>query len=72
MSTILRAVVQQGRIELLEPVKIPEGTQLLVTVITDEADEEEERAFWMRLSEKSFAAIWDNPEDDIYGDLLQE
>jgi hypothetical protein len=28
-------------------------------------------AFWLRASEPSLAVIWDNPEDDIYAELLE-
>lgn len=68
MLTTVRAIVQDGRITLLEPVEIENGTEVLVTLLTDEED----TSFLTRLSEQSFAAIWDNPEDDAYGDLLKE
>jgi len=35
MLTTVRAVVRRGKIELLEEIHIPEGTELLVTVLTD-------------------------------------
>ena len=61
------AVVHNGRIELSEPITLPEGAEVLVTVMGD-SDQE----FWMRASEKSLAAVWDNSEDDVYADLLGE
>lgn len=65
MLSTIRAVVRDGKIELLEPVTLPEGVQLLVTVLT-----EEEQTFWQGASEPALNRIWDNPEDDIYADLL--
>jgi hypothetical protein len=65
MLSTLRAVVRDGKIELLEPVPLPEGVQLLVTVLT-----EAEQTFWQGASEPALNRIWDNPEDDIYADLL--
>ncbi|HEX8687316.1 MAG TPA: antitoxin family protein [Pyrinomonadaceae bacterium] len=65
MSNAIRAVVRGGRIELLEEVEIPEGTELLVTPL-DEAE------FWLKASEGSAAPVWDNAEDDVYADLLEK
>ena len=65
MLTTLRAVMRDGKIELLEPVTLPDGIQLLVTVLTDE-----EQSFWQHAGETTLARVWDNPEDDIYAELL--
>ena len=65
MSNAIRAVVRGGRIELLEEVEIPEGTEVLVTPL-DEAE------FWLKASENSAASVWDNSEDDVYADLLEK
>ena len=64
MLNTVRAVVKEGRIELLEKMDLPEGTPLLVTPLVDEPD------FWLRVSEPSLAAVWDNEEDDVYTELL--
>ena len=66
MSNSIRAVVRAGRIELLEEVEIPEGTEVLVTPLVEEVD------FWLKASENSIDAIWDNTEDDVYAKLLEE
>jgi len=65
MLNTIKAVVKQGRIELLEPIDIPEGAEVLVTVISDGAE------FWLHASESSLASVWDNKEDDVYEHLLQ-
>ena len=65
MLNTLKAVVREGKIELLENVDLPEGTEVLVTILTDEEQ------FWIGASEASLSAIWDNAEDDIYEQLLQ-
>jgi hypothetical protein len=67
MSRTLRAVVREGRIELLESVDLPEGTKVLVTLLPDE-----EAEFWLSASQVSLDNLWDNPEDDVYGELLKE
>ena len=65
MLSTIRAIVRDGKIELLESVTLPEGIQLLVTVLTDE-----EHSFWQDVSEGALNRIWDHAEDDIYADLL--
>jgi len=65
MLNTVKAVVREGKIELLEKVDLPEGTEVLVTILTDE------ERFWKEASEASLSAIWDNKEDDIYEQLLK-
>ena len=66
MSDSIRAIMREGRIELLEKVEIPEGTEVLVTPLVEETD------FWLKASENSLDAIWDNSGDDVYAELLEE
>jgi predicted DNA-binding antitoxin AbrB/MazE fold protein len=67
MSKSLRAVIHEGKIEPLEKIDLPEGAKVLVTLLTDE-----EAEFWLGVSQSSLDAIWANPEDDVYGQLLKE
>ena len=60
------AVVHGGKIELAEPISLPEGTRVLITVLPETDD-----AFWRDASGVSLAAVWDNTEDDVYARLLQ-
>ena len=66
MMNTIRAVVREGKIELLEEIEIPEGTEVLITPLPDEPDD------WLKASESSLAAVWDNSEDDVYAELLEE
>ena len=34
--------------------------------------DDEERRAWLQASEQSLMAAWDNPEDDVYNELLQK
>lgn len=65
MEEIIRAVVNEGKIEPLDKLELPNGTEVLVTVLPNGDD------FWLRASETSLNAIWDNPEDDVYAELLK-
>lgn len=66
MFSTVWAVVREGRIEPLEPVELPEGSKVLVTVLPDE-----EAHFWLHTSQASLDTIWNNPEDDAYAALLE-
>ena len=58
MLNTVKATIREGRIELLEEVDIPEGTEVLVTILSDETE------FWLQASESSLASVWDNQEDN--------
>jgi hypothetical protein len=66
MLKTLWATVQKGEIELLEASELPEGSRILVTVLTSDYESE----FWIQGSQKSLEAVWDRPEDDVYAHLL--
>jgi predicted DNA-binding antitoxin AbrB/MazE fold protein len=65
MQERIRAVVNEGRIEPLEKLDVPNGTEVLVTILSNGDD------FWLKASEPSLKAIWDNTEDDVYAELLE-
>ena len=67
MPKTLRAIIREGKIEPLEQVHLPEGSKVLVTLLPDD-----EAEFWLQASQASLDTIWDNPEDDIYAQLLKE
>ena len=62
----IRAIVREGKIELLEKVEIPEGTEVIITPLLDESN------FWLNASESSLDSVWDNVEDDVYAELLEK
>ena len=68
MLNTLWAVVQNEKIELLEKIKIPNGTKILLTLLPDT----DESNFWTNTSQVSLDKIWGNKEDDIYEQLLQK
>ena len=65
MQERIRAVVNEGRIEPLEKLDVPDGTQVVITVLSNGDD------FWLKASEPALKDIWDNPEDDVYAELLE-
>jgi hypothetical protein len=65
MVNTIRAIIRAGKVELLENVEIPEGTEVLVTLPSSE------REFWQQASQNSLDTIWDNTEDNVYAKLLE-
>ncbi|MEA2694774.1 MAG: hypothetical protein QOJ16_4161 [Acidobacteriota bacterium] len=65
MLTTIWAVVRDGKIELLEDVGVPDGSRVLVTLLS--GDEQ----FWLEASQSSLDAVWGNTDDDVYADLLK-
>lgn len=57
--------MQEGKIELLEPVDFPQGADLLVTLLEDNDQ------FWVQASQPALDQVWDNDEDEVYAQLLQ-
>ena len=67
MLNTIRAVMRNNKkIELLEAVDVPEGTEVLVTILSG-SDE----TFWQKASESALKKIWDNKKDDVYEQLLK-
>jgi hypothetical protein len=66
MLKTLWATVRQGKIEILGSTELPEGSRVLVTILSDD-----EAEFWLQSSQISLDSVWDNVEDDVYAELLQ-
>ncbi len=64
MLNTVKAVMKDGKVELLEQIDIPEGSAILVTVLADDME------FWLKASQRSLESIWDNDADDTYDQLL--
>ena len=52
MLKTVQAKVYEGKIELLEPVDLPEGAKVLVTLLPDD-----EAGFWLQTSQPSIDAV---------------
>lgn len=63
MLNTVRAIFKDGKIQLLEELDLPEGTEILVTPLLDESE------FWVKASRPTLDAIWANDEDDVYAEL---
>ena len=68
MSSVLHAVIHNGKLEFLGDASFPEGTRFNV-VPSVEAEEFE---FWRAAARPALDAIWENEADDIYAELDKE
>ncbi len=65
MTTTVEAIYEGGKLLLPQPLMLPEKTHVRVTIESDL-----ERAAWLKLSESTLMKTWDNPDDDIFNELL--
>ena len=63
MLNTIHAIFKDGKIQLLEDIDLPEGTEMLVTPLLDDSE------FWVKASRPTLDAIWDNDEDNVYAEL---
>ena len=71
MSNTLVAVIKNGKIELLEPIVIPEGTKLLVTLLPQETSSENKQN-WTNFSLQGLEKAYGEDEPEYSLDLLKE
>ena len=74
MSTTVDAIYEDGKLLLQHPLPLANKTRLRVTLDTENnpAVSEVEREAWSRLSEQGLMKVWDNPDDDVFNDLLKK
>jgi hypothetical protein len=67
MAVQLSAVVKNGKIEALEPLILPEGTKLLITIASDE-----EAKVWSDLALQELSRAYGNNEPEYALSQLKE
>ena len=66
MADTALAIIKDGKIEMLEQIELPEGKKVLITMLPDD------HTFWQDASQNTLKKIWDNKEDDVYAQLLDD
>ncbi|MDQ3118099.1 MAG: DUF104 domain-containing protein, partial [Verrucomicrobiota bacterium] len=62
MTTTVEARYHDGKLILPEPLPLPDNARVRVVIETGDLASDADRAAWLKLSEQSLAAAWDNPE----------
>jgi predicted DNA-binding antitoxin AbrB/MazE fold protein len=73
MTTTLDAVYTRGVLRLSGVLPLPENARVRVTIETDAAlpaGADPERAAWLMRGEESLRNAWDNPDDEVFNELL--
>jgi predicted DNA-binding antitoxin AbrB/MazE fold protein len=72
MTTTVEAIYEDGVLKLPQRLPLPEKAHVKVTIDSGTAHcEDSERSAWLKLSEEALTATWDNPDDDVFNELLQ-
>lgn len=72
MSTELVAVYEEGKLVLPCSLPLPEKTRVRVIIQTSAEEIDDTREAWLKESERALMKTWDNPEDDVFNELLKE
>ncbi len=73
MSTQLLAIVKNGKIEPLEPINFPEGTQLIVMMnSSSDIANDTESEYWYALSLQGLSRAYGNDEPDYELSQIKE
>ena len=72
MTTTVEAIYEDGVLKLPRKLPLPEKARVKVTIESGAAGcEDAERSAWLKLSEEVLTTIWDNPDDDVFNELLK-
>jgi len=73
MTTTVEAIYENGMLKLPAPLPLPEKAHVTVTIQSEPATSSDaERGAWMKLSEDALTKTWDNPDDDVFNELLKK
>ena len=73
MTTTVEAIYENGMLKLSGPLPLREKAQVIVTVQTEPlSGEDKERQAWLKSSEETLTRAWDNSDDDVFNELLDQ
>ena len=75
MTTTVEAIYENGMLKLPAPLPLPEKAHVTVTIQSQSEaapSSDAERGAWLKLSEDSLTKTWDNPDDDVFNELLKK
>jgi hypothetical protein len=70
MTTKVEAIYDHGKLLLPGPLPLPDKAHVMVTIEMETTGSDIERAAWLQLSEAALLKNWDNPDDDVFNELL--
>ena len=70
MTMTVDARYKSGKLVFAEPLPIPDNASVRVTIQTNDAELDAERAAWLKISAEKLARAWEDPADDVFNELL--
>ena len=70
MTTKVEAIYEGGKLVLPRPLPLPDHAHVIVTIELQTKTSDPEDAAWKKASEQSLLKAWDNPDDDVFNELL--
>jgi len=67
MTTTVEAIYEDGKLLLQQSLPLAENSRVRVTIESDAEREE-----WLKLSEDNLLKTWNQPEDDVFNELLSK
>ena len=71
MTTKVEAKYRDGKLILPSPLPLPENTVVRLTIETRDDYSDAVRQAWLKASEESLHKVWNNPDDDVFNELLE-
>jgi predicted DNA-binding antitoxin AbrB/MazE fold protein len=65
MTTTVEAIYEDGKLLLQQSLPLAENSRVRVTI-----ESETDREAWLKLSEDNLLKTWNQPEDDVFNELL--
>jgi predicted DNA-binding antitoxin AbrB/MazE fold protein len=67
MTTTVEAIYEGGKLLLQQSLPLAENSRVRVTIESDT-----DREQWLELSENNLLKTWNNPEDEVFNELLSQ
>ena len=67
MTTTVDAIYEDGKLHLQQSLPLAENSRVRVTIESDAEREE-----WLKLSEDNLLKTWNQPDDDVFNELLSK
>jgi predicted DNA-binding antitoxin AbrB/MazE fold protein len=67
VTKTVEAIYENGALWLQNPLPLPEKSHVRITIEVD-LDREQ----WRQISQASLLKVWDNPDDDVFNELLSK
>jgi len=73
MIATIDAIYEKGVLKLRKRLPLPDKTPVKVTIRGPSVGSENpDRAAWLKLSEDNLRKTWENPDDDVFNELLKK